>query len=353
MRSSALLSFIFVMLLGVHGHPNMKLKREKPDGPPLPTNSRITTVADAVNPLCKPWYAIRDEIMGGIFHGRCGDAARASVRLAFHDAGTFSKTLKATRFLNGTAVPNGGADGSMLVDPLEVLRDENNGLQGIVAALAPLPEKYGVSPGDVLHLAGVLGVMACPGGPAITTYIGRKPPRNIAPDGLLPSALSPVEVLLDRFADMGINMRELVALLGAHSTAKQRFQDPSGLTSAMDSTVNIWDVRWYTETAAATAPPGCFRLASDVAISSHPRTKKEFRGYIGEQEDWGVDYSAAHAKMSILGVNKNTLTDCTEILPPPIDLAKLAKRVGGDKKDPVLDPIKIEAAIKQLRSIWL
>ncbi|KAJ7141783.1 heme peroxidase [Mycena crocata] len=327
------------------------MKREKADVETgVSGNTKITTAADAKNPVCKPWYAIRDEIMGGIFHGRCGDAARASVRLAFHDAGTFSQALKNTRFPNGTSVPNGGADGSMLVDRNEVLRDENNGLQGIVSALAPLPAKYNVSPGDVLHLAGVLGVLACPGGPVIATYVGRKPPTNIAPDGLLPSATSPVQVLLDRFSDMGINKKELIALLGAHSTAKQRFQSPP--TSAMDSTVEIWDVRFYSETAAATAPPGCFRLASDVAMASNSVTKKEFAGYIGEQDDWGRDYAAAHAKMSLLGVNKNTLTDCTEILPPPIVLTKL---VSGNKKatDPNIDPVKLEAAIKQLRSIWL
>lgn len=30
----------------------------------------ITTVADNKNPVCKPWYAIRDAIMGDIYHGQ-------------------------------------------------------------------------------------------------------------------------------------------------------------------------------------------------------------------------------------------------------------------------------------------
>ena len=33
-----------------------------------------------------------------------------------------------------------------------MLREENNGLQNITAALTPLPEKFGVSPGDVLQV---------------------------------------------------------------------------------------------------------------------------------------------------------------------------------------------------------
>lgn len=67
--------------------------------------------------------------------------------------GTFSLALQAA------GEPNGGADGSILVDPNEVLRTENNGLQNIVSLLSPLPAKFGVSAGDVLHLAGVLGVV--------------------------------------------------------------------------------------------------------------------------------------------------------------------------------------------------
>jgi hypothetical protein len=67
----------------------------------------------------------------------------------------------------------------MLVDATEVLRGDNNGLQTIVGQLLPLPQKFNVSAGDVLHvsitsvlssahlfmllfqLAGVLGVVRC------------------------------------------------------------------------------------------------------------------------------------------------------------------------------------------------
>jgi hypothetical protein len=52
-------------------------------------SSGIPTKANNKNPVCLPWYDIRDAIMGGIFHGRCDDLSRAAVRLAFHDAGEF------------------------------------------------------------------------------------------------------------------------------------------------------------------------------------------------------------------------------------------------------------------------
>jgi hypothetical protein len=117
---------------------------------------------------------------------------------------------------------------------------------------------------------------------------------------------------------------------------------------------------------------GTFRLNSDVNFSHNATTKADWTRYIGEQDDWlvytlmfsvhtnhlrrGRDYAAAHEKMSLLGIDESTLTDCTEILPQPIDLKNLA--VGttsgkGGKTDPTIDPVKLEAAIQLYRSIWL
>ncbi|KAJ7096956.1 heme peroxidase, partial [Mycena epipterygia] len=169
--------------------------------------------------------------------GRCTDNARAAIRLAFHDAGTFSLALQAA------GQPNGGADGSLLVDPNEVLRSENNGLQKIVGLLQPMPAQFNVQPGDILHLAGVLGVLACPGGPQIRFFVGREPPFNIAPMNLLPSPESPVADLLALFADKGFNSQELMALIGAHTTGTQQFVDTALANDSFDSTVTIWDTR--------------------------------------------------------------------------------------------------------------
>ncbi|KAJ6577755.1 heme peroxidase, partial [Mycena capillaripes] len=160
-----------------------------------------------------------------MYTGRCNDLARAVVRLAFHDAGPYPITLKAA------GKNSGAADGSLLISAAEQSRPENKGLQSITAALKDLPKQYGGSPGDVLHLA----ALTCPGGPVINTYIGRKPPaaNYTAPD--------PVPVLLARFADMDCITRELMAFMGAHWTAKQRFVDTTRANQPMDSTVEIWD----------------------------------------------------------------------------------------------------------------
>ena len=49
--------------------------------------------------------------------------ARAAIRFAFHDAGTFSIHLPKV------APASGGADGSLLLAPSEIQRSENKGLQ--------------------------------------------------------------------------------------------------------------------------------------------------------------------------------------------------------------------------------
>jgi len=266
------------------------------------------------NPACKKWYNIRDYILKDIFNNECGNAARAATRLAFHDSGTFSLQRQ------NRGLPNGGADGSMLSDPAEVNRRENGGLREIVAALQPLPKRFGVSSGDLLHVTGILSVIICPGGPPIETWIGRKEAKNQAPTGLLPNVNDSVPNMVDRFRDMDLNKRDLIALIGAHSTAKQRFVDPSQAGKSQDSTPDIWDVKFYGETLNSTTPEGVFKFISDVRFSRHSLTRNEFRRFVDNQRDWDEDYAIAHEKMSLLGQDKRRMVRCTEILPDRIRL---------------------------------
>ena len=73
--------------------------------------------------------------------------------------------------------------------------------------------------------------------------------------------------------------------------------------------------------------------------------------------------------MSVLGLSTSSLTDCSEILPLAIDLTTVevvpatgkgggggGGGGGGSNKpatDPPVDPVLLEAAIQQFRSIWL
>ncbi|KAJ6526674.1 heme peroxidase [Mycena capillaripes] len=352
--STTFFSLLIIMLFGVatpaRGTPQGKRKDGGSSGSGN-SNSGIPSVANAKNAAGKPLYGARDAIMGGIYHGRCNNLARASVRLAFHDAGTY-------QLADGLS---GGADGSMLTDSLEVQRAENNGLQNITAALLPLPAQFGLSPGDILHLAGVLGVMACPGGPAIKTYVGRKhPPVNYsAPDGRLINPNSPVKKLTAGFAAMGFSIRELMALIGAHSTGRQRFQDAVTSGNPLDSTVDIWEVRFCAlRDSERNGSPGTFRLASDVNFAHNATTQKDYSRFVGNQDNWqvspGQEYAAAHEKMSLLGFDKNTLTDCSEVLPLPIDLKNTYVATSGKQPtDPTVDAAKLEAQIQQYRALWV
>nr|WKW47683.1 cIIp protein 2 [Flammulina filiformis] len=320
-----------------------RVRRDDDDG--------IPRVEDADNQACVPWYGIRDAIMGDIFHGkafrRCNDLSRAAIRLAFHDAAPFSLALKASGAINGAA------DGSIIADPAEVERRDNNGLQTIAAILRPLPAQFNVSEGDIVAVAGALAVLACPGGPVIKTYVGRPKFTTINPDGLLPDTNAPVDVLLARFRDMGFDTRELMALIGAHSASKQRFVDVSRAGQALDSTVDLWDVRFYSETQRnETSEADTFILPSDRAFAHNSKTKDDYNRFVGfsRQSNWGNEYAKAHEKMSLLGYDKNSLTECTEILPEEIDLEKL---VDDDDGDPIINPAILEAAIQRTRSIWL
>ncbi|KAJ7687247.1 hypothetical protein B0H17DRAFT_1203718 [Mycena rosella] len=125
-----------------------------------------------------------------------------------------------------------------------------------------------------------------------------------------------------------------MTLIGAHSTGKQRFVSPAAVNVSFDSTVDVWDVRFYSETQSASAAPCTFRLN------------------LGNQDDWD---SATHEKMSLLGIDKNTFTDCTELLRLSINLKNLAvsspsSGSGKAPTDPTIDPTKVEAAIQQYRS---
>ena len=139
----------------------------------------------------------------------------------------------------------------------------------------------------------------------INTYIGRKAPKNIAPEGLLPNPNSPVRVLTDRFADMGFSIREMMALMGAHSTGKQRFVNTASANASFDATVDIWDVRFCeclricgwssptnlwrvvdSETQSSNVAHGTFKLNSDVDFSHNSSTMPDWNRFVGNQDNW-------------------------------------------------------------------
>ncbi|TKW51818.1 Ligninase LG5 [Colletotrichum tanaceti] len=291
-------------------------------GDPESNDRYIFKVPDLASDRCKKdtccvWRYVADDMyqfMAGK-SGRCTGLARAAVRLGFHDAGTWSKA---------TASQGGGADGSILLAPGEIDRFENRGLQAVAAKFIELHGKYismgwSIGMGDFIQMGANVATVVCPLGPRIKTYVGRKDSAALAPGGLLPSPFQPADQLIELFRAKTIGPHGLVALLGAHTVSQQNFVNTTRAGDPQDSTPGVWDVLYYKETLSPNSPPRVFKFPSDVALSQHPETAKEFKEFAGRggQNHWNEDYAREYIRLSLLGVdNINQLVECTKALPP-------------------------------------
>ncbi|KAI3530793.1 peroxidase [Colletotrichum filicis] len=301
------------------------------------SNDRYSKVPDLTSDKCKKdtccvWRYVADDMyqfMAGK-SGRCTGLARAAVRLGFHDAGTWSKA---------TASQGGGADGSILLAPGEIDRFENRGLQDVAVKFKELYGKYkgmgwDIGMGDFIQMGANVATVVCPLGPRIKSYVGRKDSANGSPDGLLPSPFQPADQLIQLFRDKTIGPHGLVALLGAHTTSQQNFVNTTRAGDPQDSTPGVWDVLYYKETLSPNSPPRVFKFPSDIAISQHPETAKEFKEFAGPggQHHWNEDYAREYIRLSLLGVNNiNQLTECTKVLPPAVNGFRAVDQYKLDK----------------------
>ncbi|KAL8391948.1 hypothetical protein RB595_002237 [Gaeumannomyces hyphopodioides] len=264
---------------------------------------------------CCIWKYLADDLVKEFRDstGRCTDSARGAVRLGFHDAAGWSKNTG----------DRGGADGSLILAPEEILRGENNGLQEVVAQTKQRYDaykKYGIGMADLIQFGASVATVVCPLGPRIRTYVGRKDSTLPAPDNLLPAVTDSADFLIGLFENKTIRAHGLTALIGAHSTSRQRFVDPSRAGAAQDSTPGVWDVAFYKE-MLGNASASVFRFASDIALIKDQRISSQFNAFAGPggQFGWNSDYAREYIRLSLLGVfNINNLTECTKSLPPRV-----------------------------------
>lgn len=222
---------------------------------------------------CCIWSYIKDDLVPLMTErdGTCNDFARNAVRFGFHDAGAWEQTST-----------HGGADGSLLLEDSEVSRPANFGLEVSKNILGPIYERYrsyGISAADLVQFAHNVAVVVCPLGPRSLTYIGRpdwQAGNQPNEDGLLPDANDSADNLLALFARKTIGTVDLVALLGAHTSAKQFFFDPSQAGLPLDTTPGVWDVAFYAEVLNGTTPCGVFRLPSDNNMGNHATARNGF-----------------------------------------------------------------------------
>jgi L-ascorbate peroxidase len=207
----------------------------------------------------------------------CNDDARAAIRLAFHDCGSWNLTSP------------GGCDGSIILAPEELGRNENKDMTVIGGKLLAITQKYqaidpSVGAADMIQFAASVAVTTCPLGPRVKTLVGR-PDSSVANiEGLLPDVHSPSADIIALFTAKGITPAELIALIGAHTSSRQFFVTPDNAGAPQDDTPGTWDVDFYADT---TAPPtGVEVFASDASLAADPATSATFAGFVGRQGRW-------------------------------------------------------------------
>ncbi|KAI3324189.1 class II peroxidase [Xylariaceae sp. AK1471] len=276
-----------------------------PTGTPAGPLGSSTCTKD---PLCV-WYYIADEMWSAFAdQNGCTDLGRGAIRQGFHDAAAWDVNS-----------PYGGADGSLLLSD-ELSRPENQALQEIGAATKAYYSKYhqyGAGMADIIQLGAIVGTVACPGGPRIRAFVGRTDDSRAAPIGKLPTPFMNAPTLIDLFSKKTFTASDLVALVGAHSSARQRFVDPSRAGAPLDSDPQIWDASFYRETLTGNNRT-FFILPSDKALATYWLTGGQWISFasIAGQALWNPAYAQAYFRMSLLGVNNiNQLTEITKVIP--------------------------------------
>lgn len=268
---------------------------------------------ECVKDTCCIWKHIADEMKDAMTGtaGRCNALARGAIRLGFHDAGTYSKKLKA-----------GGADGSIVTFGECEMRSINKGLEEICHQTRVWFDKYkeyGISMADLIQMGANVATVVCPLGPRVRSFVGRKDATHESPVDTMPIHTWSADQLISLFEDKTISAQGLVALVGAHTTSQQRYAYPDRALSPQDSSPGVWDVLFYGETMNPNAPSRILKFPSDVHLSEDSRSKNVFAFYADQRWGhalWNEGYAREYVRLSLLGVNNiNSLTDCTKALP--------------------------------------
>ncbi|KAF9611237.1 hypothetical protein IFM89_028307 [Coptis chinensis] len=234
------------------------------------------------------------------------------VRLGWHDAGTYDKTIEEWP-------RRGGANGSLRFE-IELKHAANAGLVNALKLLQPIKEKYsGVTYADLFQLASATAVEEA-GGPKIPMKYGRvdaSEPDQCPEEGRLPDAgpPSPAGHLRDVFYRMGFSDKEIVALSGAHTLGRSR-PERSGWGKPETKYTKegpgapggqSWTVQWlqfdnsYFKDIKEKRDEDLLVLPTDAALFEDPSFKVYAEKYAEDKATFFNDYAEAHAKLSNLG----------------------------------------------------
>jgi hypothetical protein len=133
-------------------------------------------------------------------------------------------------------------------------------------------------------------VVTCPQGPIVTTYIGRQDATGPAPDGQLPAANVSGDDALSHFQAQGFTAQDLGALIGAHTASRQFNTDTTDVGAAQDTTPGIWDIIYFIQTLARSAP---FTFQSDINLSQQNSVGPWMQKFSSDKASWDASFAAA------------------------------------------------------------
>eukprot|EP00195_Chlamydomonas_chlamydogama_P011298 CAMPEP_0202898210 /NCGR_PEP_ID=MMETSP1392-20130828/6781_1 /ASSEMBLY_ACC=CAM_ASM_000868 /TAXON_ID=225041 /ORGANISM="Chlamydomonas chlamydogama, Strain SAG 11-48b" /LENGTH=306 /DNA_ID=CAMNT_0049584069 /DNA_START=194 /DNA_END=1113 /DNA_ORIENTATION=+ len=210
------------------------------------------------------------------------------LRLAFHDAGSFSTS-------DGT----GGLNASI---QFELERPENFGLkrgwriiEEVAKNLKGTAAEGVVSRADLVALAGAQAVAVC-GGPRIAVPIGRVDASGPDPEGRLPGMEASAVQIKANFADKGLDVREMVALLGSHTIGSKGFGAPDVFDNAYF--VELLKKPWLNKDDSMASMIG---LPSDHVLPDDEECLPYIKEFAADQDAFFEAFTSAYLKMTNLG----------------------------------------------------
>ncbi len=206
--------------------------------------------------------------------------APGHLRLAFHDAGTYD--LKTN---------TGGAHGTIRLRE-ELGRGSNSGwghtcFELLGEARLQFPE---LSWADLIALGGAAAVLRC-GGPEIEIGLGRTDGDSPAPPNRLPGGYEGSDLLKRLFARMGLSIRDLVALSGAHTLghSQRRAFTPDPWVFSNSYYVQLLSQREVV------------LLGTDTAMVDDPELRPYVELYAADEQRFRADFADAYRRLTWLG----------------------------------------------------
>jgi L-ascorbate peroxidase len=217
--------------------------------------------------------------------------AAVCLRLAFHDAATFSLIEK-----------NGGMNASI---GYELERPESFGLKrGWRAVLDLEKELKGtaaeglVSRADLAAFSGAAAVRICGGPDFVSTIpIGRTDATGPDPENRMPAETLSATELKKSFAEKGLSVRELVVLSGAHTIGGKGFGGPESFDNAYY--VELMKKPWLNKSDNMASMIG---LPSDHVLPEDEECLGIISEFAKNQQGFFREFGPAYVKMTQLGV---------------------------------------------------